>query len=61
MLVKKNPANHLARFGALPIRRIFLTGRVQNFPNIAIIDQALIGYLNLYNPSGSINRLSDVV
>jgi hypothetical protein len=61
MLVKKNPANHLARFGAYPSSRIFPAVYVQNFRIMVIIDQALIGYLNLYNPSGSINRLSDVV
>ena len=57
----KNPENHLARFGALPSSRIFPSVFVQNFRIIVIIDQALIGYLNLYTPSGSINRLSDVV
>jgi hypothetical protein len=57
----KNPENHLARFGAYPSSRIFPAVCVQNFRIIVIIDQALIGYLNLYNSSGSINRLSDVV
>jgi hypothetical protein len=61
ILVKKNPAYQIARFGAYPSSRILLAIRVQKFPIIVIIDQALIGYLNLYNPSGSINRLSDVL
>jgi hypothetical protein len=56
---KKNPANHLARFGAYPSSLILLAVSVQKFPIIVIIDQARIGYLNLSNPSGSINRLSD--
>jgi hypothetical protein len=60
ILVMKTPSNPLARFGAYPGSRIFLTECVQNFPIIVIIDQARIGYLNLYNSSGSINRLSDV-
>ena len=61
ILVKKNPANHIARFGAYPSRRIFLAIRVQKFPIIVIIDQARIIYLYTYTPSGSINRLSDVL
>jgi hypothetical protein len=60
ILVKKNPANQIARFGAYPSRRSLLAVSVQKFQVICINQPSTDRHLNIYDPSGSINQLSDV-